>query len=92
MLKRTLFFSNPYHISTKNKQLVLYDKSKKEEQTVPIEDIGFIVFEHPQLTFTQSVLQLLAENNTAVVFCNNRFMPSSILFHPLSKNTALCRR
>lgn len=43
MLKRTLFFSNPYYISTKNQQLVLYDKDKDEKQTVPIEDIGFIV-------------------------------------------------
>ncbi len=86
MIKRTIYFSNPYHISAKNEQLVLYDKSKDEKQTVPIEDIGFIVFEHPQLTFTQAVLQLLAENNTAVVFCNNRFMPSSILFHLETNN------
>jgi CRISPR-associated protein Cas1 len=81
MLKRTLFFSNPYHISTKNQQLVLYDKDKDEKQTVPIEDIGFIVFEHPQITFTMSVLQLLSENNTAVIFCDNNYMPSSMLFN-----------
>lgn len=81
MLKRTLFFSNPYHISTKNRQLVLYDKNKDEKQTVPIEDIGFIVFENLQITFTMSVMQLLSENNTAVIFCDKNFMPSSILYN-----------
>lgn len=81
MLKRTLLFSNPYHLSVKNAQLVANDKNTKEIITVPIEDIGFILFEHPQITFTQMVMQLLSENNTAVIFCNNRFMPSSMLLH-----------
>lgn len=81
MLKRTLLFSNPYHLNSRNKQLVVNNKETGQEQTVPIEDIGFIVFEHPQITFTQSVMQLLAENNTAVIFCNNRYMPSSMLLH-----------
>lgn len=81
MLKRTLFFSNPYHLCTRNKQLVIHSKDKTDKQTVPIEDTGFIVFEHPQITFTQSVMQLLAENNTAVIFTNDRFMPSSMLLH-----------
>jgi len=60
---------------------VINDKTKEAKQTVPIEDIGFIVFEHPQITFTQSVMQLLAENNSAVIFCDNRHMPSSMLLH-----------
>ncbi len=81
MLKRTLLFSNPYHLSAKNKQLVISDKGKNEKRTVPIEDIGYIVLEHPQITFTQSVIQLLAENNAAVIFCNNRYMPVSMLLH-----------
>jgi len=81
MLKRTLFFGNPYHLSSRHEQLVAANKNSGEEKTIPIEDIGFIVFEHPQITFTQSVMQLLAENNTAVVFCDARHHPSSMLFH-----------
>jgi len=86
MLKRTLFFGNPYHLSTRHRQLVAADKTSGEEKTIPIEDIGFIVFEHSQITFTQSVMQLLAENNTAVVFCDTRHHPSSLLLH-LDTNT-----
>lgn len=81
MIKRTLFFSNPYHLNSRNRQLVIDNKETGQKTTAPIEDIGFIVFEHPQITFTQSVMQLLAENNTAVIFCNNRYMPSSMLLH-----------
>jgi len=81
MLKRTLFFGNPYHISTRDLQLSITERETGEIKTVPIEDIGFIVFEHPHITFTQSVMQLLAENNTAVVFCDQKFHPSSMLFH-----------
>lgn len=81
MLKRTLLFSNPYHLSTRNKQLQVVEKETGELKTVPIEDIGHIVFEHPHITFTQSVMQLMAENNTAVIFCDDKFHPSSMLLH-----------
>jgi CRISPR-associated protein Cas1 len=81
MLKRTLFFGNPYHLSTRNLQLQIAEKDGGEIKTVPIEDIGYIVFEHPHITFTQSVMQLLAENNTAVIFCDQKYHPSSMLLH-----------
>ncbi|MFB6306613.1 MAG: type II CRISPR-associated endonuclease Cas1 [Flavobacteriales bacterium] len=86
MLKRTLFFSNAYHLNTENAQLVAKEKESGDIKTVPIEDIGYIVLEHPHITFTQSVIQLLAENNTAVIFCNEKYMPSSMLLH-LDTNT-----
>lgn len=81
MLKRTLFFGNPYHISTRDKQLHITERETGEIRTVPVEDVGFIVFEHPYITFTQSTMQLLAENNTAVIFCDQKYHPSSMLFH-----------
>lgn len=81
MIKRTLFFGNPYHLSTRDLQLCIADKDSGEVKTVPVEDIGYIIFEHPHITFTQSVMQLLAENNTAVVFCDQKYHPSSMLFH-----------
>ncbi len=81
MLKRTLLFSNPYHISTKLKQLVIADKNTGEIKQAVIEDLGFVVFDHREITFTQSVMQLLAENNVAVIFCDERHHPGSMLFH-----------
>ncbi len=81
MIKRTLFFNNPYHLSTRLRQLVITDKKTGEKTTAPIEDLGFVVLDHREITFTQSVLSELAANNTAVVICDSRHMPASMLFH-----------
>lgn len=79
MLKRTLFFVNPYHLFVKNKQLYVKDKMIDKEQMVPAEDIGYVIFDNKQLTYTHSVMQLFSENNTAVIFCNDKHMPASMM-------------
>jgi CRISPR-associated protein Cas1 len=81
MIKRTLFFSNPYYLSFKQNQLQITDKSTGEINQAPVEDLGFIVIEHPQVTFTQYLMSKLIEHNVAVVFCNEKHMPSSMLLH-----------
>ncbi len=81
MLKRTLFFSNPYHLSLKNCQLVIQSKDDLVTKTVPIEDLGFLVLEHPQITITMKVLEQLNANNVGVVFCDSQHMPSSMLLN-----------
>lgn len=78
MLKRTLFISTPYHLSVKNKQLIVTPKTDLPGKSVPIEDIGFIVMEHPQISFTLKLMEELTENNVAVVFCDSKHMPSSM--------------
>ena len=85
MLKRTLFFSNPYHLSLKNSQLVIDSRESTEATTVPVEDIGFIVFDHPQISFTMKLVEQLNTFNVAVVFCDSKHMPSSMLL-PLDSN------
>lgn len=81
MLKKTLFFNNAYHLSIKYNQLVITDKNTREKSQRPVEDLGFIVLDHQQITFTQSVMQHLAANNVAVVICDERHHPASMLFH-----------
>jgi CRISPR-associated protein Cas1 len=79
MLKRTIFLSNPYRLSLKNRQLVISEKSGMPVKTAPIEDIGFVVLEHPQISVTMKLVEQLNENNVAVVFCDSKHMPSSML-------------
>ncbi len=60
MIKRTINFSNPAHLSVKNKQLFIELKNEdRTTATIPIEDIGMVVVEHPQITFTMGVLNAL---------------------------------
>lgn len=79
MLKRTLFISNPYHLSLKNSQLTVSLKDGMVIKTAPVEDIGFIVFEHPQISFTMKLVEQLNQCNVATVFCDSKHLPSSML-------------
>lgn len=79
MLKRTLFISNPYHLSLKNKQLVVSEKTGMPVTRAPVEDLGFIVLDHPQISFSMKLMEELSENNVAVVFCDSKHLPSSML-------------
>lgn len=75
MIKRTLCFSNPTYLSVKLNQIVISFPEKEEKKTIPIEDIGVVILDSPQITVTQTVLVKLLENNTAVVTCNSSHHP-----------------
>nr|WP_319265719.1 type II CRISPR-associated endonuclease Cas1 [uncultured Draconibacterium sp.] len=79
MIKRTLFISNPYYLSLKNKQLQVCERGGMVLKTAPIEDIGFLVLDHPQISFTMKLVEELSEYNVATVFCDSKHMPSSML-------------
>jgi len=79
MLKRTLFLSNPYHLSLKNRQLVISEKSGEILKKAPVEDIGFVVLENQQISITMKLVEQLNENNVAVVFCDSKHLPSAML-------------
>lgn len=79
MLKRTLFFGNKASINTRLEQLVI--KTEQRETTVPIEDVGFVVIEHPEIYISITTLSKLTDNNVAVIFCDQKHMPSSMLLN-----------
>ena len=88
MLKRTLFFSTPYHLSLKNAQIVARSQDMPDVQkTIPIEDVGFIVLENQQTIITLPLLSALSENNVAVIFCGSNYMPTSMLMNLDSNHT-----
>ena len=62
------------------------DFKKSTEVTRPIEDIGVVVLDHKQITITQGALEALLENNSAVITCDSRHMPTGLLL-PLVGNT-----
>ena len=86
MIKRTLFFSNAVCLTLKNRQLVIQNKETQEESSVPIEDIGFVIIENNQVYVSIPVINALAENNAAVIFCNEKHLPASMNL-PLDCNT-----
>ena len=86
MIKKTIYLSNPCSIHLKNCQMEVADKESGAIRTIPIEDIGIVVVESQRVSFTIPVLNALSENNSTVVFCNERMMPNSVLL-PFEGNT-----
>lgn len=74
MLKKTLLIENKSSIISKNQQLVI--KSETREGTVPIEEIGFIILDHPEIYISMPAMNLLIENNSAVIICNRNHLPN----------------
>jgi len=91
MIKRTLFFSNPYHLHSRLEQLVVDNKETGETRTVPVEDVGFVVLEHPHITFSQGIMRLLLQHNVAVVFCNEKYLPTGMLLNLDGNNLQTAR-
>lgn len=80
MIKRTLYFGNATHLSTTKEQLVInyQDQPKK---TVPLEDIGVVVIDHYQITFSSTLMSKLLAQNAAVVTCDARHMPQGLMLN-----------
>lgn len=91
MIKRTLFFSNPAYLSTQDEQLIVNFPSGEDEKSIPIEDLGYLVLEHPQITLTNGLLMKLVENKTAVITCDRQHLPISLL-QPLVGHTEQTQR
>ncbi|MCV6629986.1 MAG: type II CRISPR-associated endonuclease Cas1 [Flavobacteriaceae bacterium] len=80
MIKRTLFFGTPVYLSTKNEQLVVqFPEETKTAKTIPIEDIGMVVLEHPQITITNTVLMKLTQSKAAVLHCDKQHLPCGLV-------------
>ena len=82
MLKRSLVFENPVILRLKDKQLVVsFKELPDEKRTIPIEDIGFVLINHPMVSISMPLLNELASNNIAVVFCDEKGLPQSMLLN-----------
>ena len=86
MIKQTLFFSTPVCLSLKNCQIVISWKDSNDKVTRPIEDIGCVVLENQMISMTLPLLNELVKNNVAVILCDNKMMPTSML-QSLDANT-----
>lgn len=79
MLKRTILIENKSSISTKNLQLII--KSEVRESSVPIEDIGFLVLDNAEIYLSIPAMNLMIENNTAVIICSNNHLPNGMFLN-----------
>lgn len=84
MIKKTLYFGNPANLKMKNQQLLIR-REGIETQTIPIEDIGYVIMDHFGVSISHGALGALLNNNTAVITTNDRHLPEG-MFLPLAGN------
>ena len=88
MLKHSLVFMHPAALSLRNGQMVIIRKEISDDNlTVPIEDIGLVMINHAMVSLTIPLLNALTEQNVAVIFCNEKGMPASMLYNLQSNTT-----
>jgi CRISP-associated protein Cas1 len=54
-------------------------EDEKEDSSVPIEDIGLIILDNPNINFTNALIMALNENNTAIISCDSSHLPFGLM-------------
>ena len=94
MIKRTIEISRQAaYLSAKLDQLIIqpFDAPKDEATTIPAEDIGVVVVDHPQVTYSHGALQTLLDKGACVVICGRNHQPAGLLL-PISSHTQQVER
>ena len=86
MIKRIIDISEPAYLHLKNKQLLI-DKNNETVGSIPVEDLGVIILENPQIVITQAAIIACQKNNVAIVFCDEKHLPYSLLLPVSDANT-----
>jgi CRISPR-associated protein Cas1 len=89
VIKRTIEISQEsLHLAVELDQLKLYRHEPESglASTIPCEDIGLVVVDHPQATYSHAALVRLVDFGAAVVICGRNHLPSGLLL-PLGNHS-----
>lgn len=80
MLKRSIYIGNPAYLKLKDNQLKIEDPLTKEiKGSVPIEDLGFLILDHYQITLSHQLIIALQQNNVAIISCDESHLPLGLM-------------
>lgn len=80
MLKRTIYIGNPSYLKLKDRQLKIEDAASKQEKgSIPIEDLGFLVLDHYQITLSHQLIIALQHQNVAIISCDESHLPFALM-------------
>jgi CRISP-associated protein Cas1 len=79
MIKRILYFGSPHYLSTREEQIIIRSTETGLEKIQPLEDIGYILLDHPQISISQVLAQKLCAANICLVWCNEQHLPAGML-------------
>lgn len=79
MLKKSILIERKSRVSCKNLQLII--KNESREVSIPVEDIGFVVIDNPEVYISIPALNLLIANNAAVIICDASHLPNGLFLN-----------
>jgi len=83
VIKRTIEISRePAHLTVRLGQL-LVRRGEETAGSVPCEDLGVVLVDHPGTTYSHAALTKLAESEAVLVVCGTDHLPAAVLL-PLS--------
>ena len=97
MIKRTVEISRePAYLTVEHEQLLVGRPGQRKsevppEARIPFEDLGLLMVEQRDTTYTQTVLVKLAEYGSVLVVCGRDHLPSG-MFLPVSRNVEVLHR
>ncbi len=87
MLKRVLYFGSNSYIHTKKEQLLVEFTESGKNAKVPVEDIGVVILDAPQMTVSRALLSKMLEHNVAVIVCNEKHLPKGLMLNLEANST-----
>ena len=91
MIKRTIEVSSePAHLTAKLEQLLILRKGETVG-TIPCEDIGVVVVDQPQTTYSHAALSALLRSGAVLVVCGRDHLPAGVLL-PLADHSQVVWR
>lgn len=79
MIKKSILIESRSSITAKNLQLVI--ESEIRQSTIPVEDIGIIVLDNPEIYISLPAMNLLIENNASVIICAKNHLPNGMFLN-----------
>ncbi|MBP7849184.1 MAG: type II CRISPR-associated endonuclease Cas1 [Lentimicrobiaceae bacterium] len=90
MIKRTLSIGSPARLYLRNAQLMMSKKDEGGEiieKSLPIEDLGVVILEDPQITISLGLIAALLENNVALISCDGKHLPTGMMLNLCGNTT-----
>lgn len=87
MIKRIIDISDAAYLHLKHQQLLI-DKQGETVAQIAIEDLGVLILQHSAIVLTQQLIIACQKNKVAIIFCDERHMPYSVIL-PISEANTL---
>ncbi len=86
-MRQTIYITKPVYLKLQHGNLILQEPENGITKHYSLDDMAYLLLDHPQITITHPVLSALSEKNVILVSCDKTHYPTA-LFLPLHAHHA----